>query len=354
MIESRYKEEAIALLKSIIKIPSFSKEEDAVSDHLIDFFKVKEIKTERFKNNLLVYPDHYRDGLPNVLLNSHIDTVKPVDSWSVDPFACISKETKIIGLGSNDAGASLVSLIASFLFFSKEKLPFNLLLAISAEEEISGKHGMEYLTKMLPKIEMAIVGEPTQMNLAYAERGLMVVDAIAKGKAGHAARKEGINAIEVAMKDIEWINGYAFEVESSLKPSMTVTMINAGSQHNVIPDSCEFVIDVRSADKYTNETIFELLKSNVKSELKARSFRLRSSYLPADHPLRKTAEQLGLHQYASPTLSDKALMNFPSIKMGPGKSERSHQADEFIYLEEIKTGVDKYIEFIEQLKSNYE
>jgi acetylornithine deacetylase len=248
----------------------------------------------------------------------------------------------------------LVSLIASFLYFSKVELPFNLLLAISAEEEISGKHGMEYLIKMLPEIEMAIVGEPTQMNVAYAERGLMVVDALAKGKAGHAARKEGINAIGIAIKDIDWINSYAFDVDDLLKPSMTVTMINAGSQHNVIPDSCEFVIDVRSADKYTNEAIFDLLNNNLKSELKARSFRLKSSYLPTDHLLRKTAKQLSLHQYASPTLSDQALMDFPSIKMGPGNSERSHQANEFIYLEEIKTGIDKYIEFIEQLKSNYE
>jgi len=354
MIESKYKEEAISLLERIIKIPSFSTEEDGVADYLIDFFKAKGIKTERFKNNLLVYPDHYQDGLANVLLNSHIDTVKPVDSWSVDPFACIKKEAKIIGLGSNDAGASLVALIASFLYFSKEKLPFNLLLAISAEEEISGKHGMEYLTTVLPKIEMAIVGEPTQMNVAYAERGLMVVDGIAKGKAGHAARKEGINAIEIAMKDIAWIHAYQFNLDSTLPPSMTVTMINAGSQHNVVPDTCKFVIDVRSADKYTNEAIYDLLNANLKSELKARSFRLKSSFLPTDHLLRKTAKQLSLKQYSSPTLSDQALMNFPSIKMGPGKSERSHQADEFIFLTEIKEGIDKYIEFIEQLKSNYE
>ncbi|MCF2496554.1 M20 family metallo-hydrolase [Dyadobacter chenhuakuii] len=342
--------EAIALLKSLIETPSFSKEEDKTAQLIAAYFESKNIPFQQKKNNLWAYNRHFDKHKPTLLLNSHHDTVKPNKSWTLDPFKAIAEDDKLFGLGSNDAGGCLVSLIATFCyFFDKTDLAYNIAIATTAEEEISGKEGLEIVVPELPEIAFAIVGEPTEMHLAVAEKGLLVLDCTAKGKSGHAAREEGDNAIYKALKDINWIREYKFpKVSPTLGPvKMSVTIINAGTQHNVVPDACNFTIDVRVTDQYTLEEVIEVIQNNIQSEVSARSIRLRPSSIPMDHPIVLEGLKLGREAYGSPTTSDQALLDCPSLKMGPGHSGRSHSADEFIYLHEIEAGIKQYITMLE-------
>jgi acetylornithine deacetylase len=344
------KDEAIVLLKSLIETPSFSREEEKTAMLIADFFEKKNIPFQQKKNNLWAYNRHFDKSKPTILLNSHHDTVKPNKSWTLDPFKAIIEDDKLFGLGSNDAGGCLVSLIATFCYFyAKENLAYNIVIATTAEEEISGKEGLEIVVPELPEIAFAIVGEPTEMQLAVAEKGLLVLDCTARGKSGHAAREEGDNAIYKALKDISWINQYKFpKVSPTLGPiKMSVTIINAGTQHNVVPDACNFTIDVRVTDQYTLEEVIDVIQANIESEVSARSIRLRPSSIPMDHPIVLAGLKLGRTAYGSPTTSDQALLDCPSLKMGPGHSARSHSADEFVFLQEIKAGIDQYIAMLE-------
>lgn len=339
-------------LQHLITIPSYSKEEDQTADYLTRILEKEGIAISRIKNNLIGKSIYWDDKKPTLLLNSHHDTVKPVASYTRDPFEAKIEGNKLYGLGSNDAGASLCCLMQIFIDYHERKdLPFNLLFIASAEEEISGKNGIELVLQNLPPVWGAIVGEPTQMKAAVAERGLMVVDGKAYGKSGHAARKEGINAIDLAIDDIRIIQKLNFDKKSEFLPDTQaiVTQIEAGTQHNVIPDSCKFVIDVRINDQYSNQEVFQMLQDAVKSRLTARSYRLNSSLLPKDHALYKVVKNLNLEPFGSPTLSDQALMNFPSLKIGPGDSARSHTADEFVLLSEIEEGYSGYKNIIENL-----
>jgi acetylornithine deacetylase len=289
---------------------------------------------------------------PTILLNSHLDTVKPVSGWRKHPFTPKTENGKLYGLGSNDAGASVVSLFQVYRHLSATEQAYNLIFLASCEEEISGKNGIESVLPQLPPIALGIVGEPTEMQPAIAEKGLMVLDVTAFGKAGHAARNEGVNAIYEVMPDLQWLHDYRFPNESPLlgPVKMTVTQINAGTQHNVVPDRCTMVVDIRSNECYSNEEIYKEVCAHLKSEVKARSFRLNSSHLSPDHPLVKRAVKLGRVPFGSPTLSDQALMKFPSVKMGPGKSQRSHTADEYIVISEIEEAIGLYIQLLDGLK----
>jgi len=344
-----YSSQAISLLKQLIETPSLSREEDASAAILEKFFNENGVATHRMGNNVWAKNLHFDDSKPTILLNSHHDTVKPNAGYTNDPFAAIEKDRKLYGLGSNDAGGCLVSLITTFLHFhSQEGLQYNLILAATAEEEISGKDGIESLLKVLPAIDVGIVGEPTLMDMAIAEKGLMVLDCLAKGQSGHAAREEGDNAIYKAIKDIEWFKNYQFpKVSEMLGPvKMSVTMIDAGSQHNVVPDECRFVVDVRTTDAYSNQETLDIIKANVSSEVTPRSTRLNPSGIEINHPIVKAGSSLGRKTYGSPTLSDQALMPFPTLKIGPGDSARSHTADEFIYVNEIEEGIGLYIKLL--------
>ncbi|WP_128547531.1 M20 family metallo-hydrolase [Larkinella soli] len=345
-------ESAIELLKRLIATPSFSREEDRTALLIEEFFQHRAIPYRRVKNNIWTQNRHFDPAKPTVLLNSHHDTVKPNSSWTLDPFKPVEREGKLFGLGSNDAGGSLVSLMAAFChFYSKKDLAYNLLLAATAEEEISGREGLEMILPDLPPISFAIVGEPTQMQLAVAEKGLLVLDCTARGKSGHAARNEGDNAIYRAIKDIEWLTNNPFpKVSPTLGPvKVSVTIINAGSQHNVVPDACAFTLDVRVTEQYTLEEVIDTIRKNIRSEVQPRSIRLKPSSIPIDHPIVQAGIALGRETYGSPTTSDQALLNCPSLKCGPGHSERSHTADEFIYLREIEQGVELYIRMLEQI-----
>ena len=346
-------QDAIDLLKRLIAIPSFSKEEDKTAVAIEAFLQSKNICTERFLNNVWAKNKYFDEAKPTLLLNSHHDTVKPNKGYTLDPFCPIEKDNKLFGLGSNDAGGCLVSLIAVFVhFYEKQNLKYNLILAATAEEEISGKNGVEILLPQLGKIEAGIVGEPTLMQMAVAERGLLVVDCIAEGKAGHAARNEGENAIYKAIKDIEWFQQYTFpKVSQLLGPvKMTVTSIETENKaHNVTPPQCSFVTDIRVNELYSFEEVMETIRKNVQCKVQARSTRLRSSSIALDHELVKAGVSLGRSCYGSPTTSDKALMPFPTLKIGPGDSARSHIADEFIYLDEIKEGIELYIALVEKV-----
>lgn len=345
------RQEAISLLQNLIQTPSFSREEEHTAAHIQDFFNKKNIPTQRQGNNIWTKNLHYTEGLPTILLNSHHDTVKPVKGWQRDPFAPDVVDGKLYGLGSNDAGGALVSLIAAFCHFYDKKLPYNLILAATAEEEISGANGISSILSELGKIDVGIVGEPTLMQMAVAEKGLMVVDGIAHGKAGHAARDEGINALYIALDDIQILRGYAFEKKSDMLGTVkvSITQIEAGTQHNVVPDTCKFVIDIRSNECYSNQEIYEILEKKVQSELKPRSVRLNSSKIDLKHPLILRGYDLGLTHYGSPTLSDQALMPFQTLKIGPGDSARSHTADEYIHVHEIEDGIDIYIKLLSDL-----
>lgn len=343
---------AIDTLKGMISRPSFSREEQAVADYLQDVWQKDGNYVHRKGNNLWIIAPGFDVAKPTFLLNSHIDTVRPVDGWTKDPFTPEeSEDERLYGLGSNDAGASVVSLYAAFRLLSQKVQPYNLLFLASCEEEVSGKGGIESALKELPPISFAVVGEPTGMQPAVAEKGLMVLDCIAIGKAGHAARNEGVNAITLAMKDIEWFNSYQFPLQSDfLGPvKMSVTIIHAGTQHNVVPDRCEFTVDIRSNEFYSNEALFDFIKEQVQSEVKARSFRLNSSRTDLNHPFVQRAVMLGKEPFGSPTLSDQALMPFPSVKIGPGHSSRSHAADEYIMLSEIREAIDTYFHLLNDL-----
>lgn len=344
--------EAVYLLKQLISIPSFSKEENKTAAAIEDFLNSKKIQTNRLLNNIYCTNKHFDASKPTILLNSHHDTVKPNSQYSKDPFNPVVEENKLYGLGSNDAGGCLVSLLAVFIhYYDQQNLKYNLLYAATAEEEISGKNGIELLLNELPEIDFAIVGEPTLMNMAVAEKGLLVLDCIAKGKAGHAARNEGSNAIYKAIKDIQWISNYEFKNVSELLGAnkMSVTIIHAGTQHNMVPDECTFTIDIRVNELYTHEEIIQLIQQNIESEIQPRSIRLRSTNISLGHPLIKSGTKEGRSYYGSPTTSDKALMNFPALKMGPGDSARSHTADEYIFLNEIKEGIELYIKILNNI-----
>lgn len=346
-------DEAIALLKKLITIPSFSREESGTADLLQKFLEQKGIPVNRKLNNVWARNKFFSQTKPTLLLNSHHDTVKPNSAYTLNPFEAIEKDGKLYGLGSNDAGGCLVSLLAVFLhFYENENLPFNIIFAATAEEEISGVNGIESILHELGNISLAIVGEPTQMNLAIAEKGLLVLDCIAHGKPGHAARNEGDNAIYKAMNDIEWFRTFQFpKISELLGPvKMNVTVIKAGAQHNVVPGTCEFVVDIRLNEKYTHEEVLNIIKQNIQCEVKPRSTRIKPSSISKEHPMVKAAESLGLKTFGSPTTSDQALMNFPSVKIGPGDSARSHSADEFIYAEEIKEGISTYISLLDSYK----
>ena len=345
--------EAINLLKQLIATPSFSREEENTADIIEQFLSKHGIKTNVYLNNIWAKNLFFDEQKPTILLNSHHDTVKPNKGYTLDPFTPIIKGGKLYGLGSNDAGGCLVSLIATFLYYhDKPDLKYNFIIAATAEEEISGHNGVEALLPRLGKIDFGIVGEPTQMNMAVAEKGLMVLDAVATGRAGHAAREEGDNAIYKAIKDIEWFNTYRFDKISGLlgPVKMSVTVIETENKaHNVVPSLCKFVVDCRVNELYTFEEVLDIIKANVQSEIKPRSTRLRSSSIALDHPLIEAGVKLGRSYYGSPTTSDKALMTFPALKIGPGDSARSHTADEYIYIDEIKKGIELYIQLLNQL-----
>lgn len=349
--------QAIELLQQLIATPSFSKEEDATAQIIADFLSAYRLPVQRLANNVWCKSTVWRNDLPVILLNSHHDTVKPNPGYTINPFQPLIKEGKLYGLGSNDAGGSLVALIATFIYYNHlfeqfpEKQTFNLILAATAEEEISGSGGIEMLLPHLGKIDLGIVGEPTLTQLAIAEKGLMVIDCTVRGKAGHAAREEGENAIYKALKDIEWFRTYRFPKVSPLlgEVKMSVTIINAGSQHNVVPEKCTFTVDIRTTDVYRNTEVLDIIRQHVACEVKERSFRLNASGISPEHPIVKRGIALGKTTYASPTTSDQALMPFTTIKIGPGDSARSHSADEYIWLHEIAEGIEFYIQLLDGL-----
>jgi acetylornithine deacetylase len=344
---------AISLLKNLISTPSFSKEEDKTATLIEEFLQSNNIPVNRFLNNVWATNQYFDKSKPTLLLNSHHDTVKPNKAYTLDPFSPIEKDGKLFGLGSNDAGGSLVSLLAVFIYFcAQENLKYNLVFAATAEEEISGKNGIEILLAELPKIDCGIVGEPTQMEMAIAERGLLVLDAVATGVAGHAAREEGENALYKALPDIEWFRNFTFEKVSPLlgKVKMSVTSIETENKaHNVVPSQCKFVVDVRVNELYTFEEILQTIHANITSEAKPRSLRMRSTSIAMEHPLVKAGQSLGRSYYGSPTTSDKALMPFPTLKMGPGHSARSHTADEYNSTDEIDKGIELYIQLLKKV-----
>jgi acetylornithine deacetylase len=340
----------ISLLQKMIAIQSYSKEEEIVVSLINDFLKSYSVDTHLFKNNVWAANKYFNKKLPTILLNSHHDTVKPNTGYTRDPLSPDIENGTLYGLGSNDAGGPLVSLIATFLHYhEKENLKYNLVIAATAEEEISGKNGVACILDQIPKIDLAIVGEPTEMHLAIAEKGLMVLDCTAQGESGHAAREEGKNAIYIALEDINWVKSYQFsKVSDQLGPvKMSATVINAGSQHNVVPDTCNFTLDVRTTDAYSNEEVMAIIQENLQSKVVARSFRLNPSSIAKDHPLIKSGVKLGRKTYGSPTTSDQALLPVPSLKMGPGDSARSHTADEYIHIKEIEEGIALYIKLLE-------
>ena len=346
------KERSLALLKDLISTSSFSKEEDKTAAIIEEFLKGFGIETQRYKNNVWALNKYFDASKPTVLLNSHHDTVKPNKQYTLDPFEPLVKDGKLYGLGSNDAGGALTSLIATFVhFYDQQDLNYNLVIAATAEEEISGTEGVGCILEKLPALDFAIVGEPTLMDLAIAEKGLMVLDCIAHGKVGHAAREEGDNAIYKALKDISWFRDYRFDrVSETLGPvKMTVSVINAGKQHNVVPPECQFTVDVRTTDAYTNEEVMEIIERETSCEIIPRSFRLRPSSIPEDHPIVKAGIDLGRKTYGSPTTSDQALIPVSSLKLGPGDSARSHSADEFIYLDELSEGIDIYVNMLTKI-----
>lgn len=344
---------AIELLKQLIATPSFSREEDKTAAIIEQFFQANNIPSNRCSNNIWVVNKYVDPIKPTILLNSHHDTVKPNKGYTVDPFSPSEEAGKLFGLGSNDAGASLVSLMVTFLhFYEQKELAYNIFFVASAEEEISGINGIEIVLPQLPMIHFGIVGEPTLLNMAVAERGLMVLDAEVVGIAGHAARNEGENALYKAIKDIEWIQQHHFEKVSDLlgEVKMTVTSFQTDNkQHNIIPAHASFLLDVRVNELYSFEEVIDIIQKNISATITPRSTRLRSTSIDLTHLLVQAGMRLGKTYYGSPTTSDKALMPFPTLKIGPGDSARSHTANEFIYLDEIKEGIDLYIQLLKQI-----
>ncbi len=345
-------EQAIELLKKLISIQSYSGEEDKTADLLSSVLKEFAFKPQRKGNNIWSWSGEIDPDKPILMLNSHHDTVKASSKWTKDPFTPALEDEKLFGLGSNDAGGPLVSLLATFIYLSKKEQPYNLLFLASAEEETSGKKGLPIVLPELPEIDFAVVGEPTSMQLSNAERGLIVLDCVSHGQSGHAARNEGENALYKAMKDIEWFRTYEFEKVSEVLGSinMTVTIIEAGSQHNVVPDECRFVVDVRPNEFYTNREVVEIIRKHVDCEVNPRSTNLNASGIALKHPIVKKAMEMGLKTYGSKTMSDQVHMSFESVKIGPGDTHRSHTADEFIYLDEIREGIKTYIKLLDGLE----
>lgn len=345
--------QSITLLRSLIQTPSFSKEEAKTADLLVSFIEKETGGTcHRQGNNVWIYNQNYSDEKPTILLNSHHDTVHPNPAYTRDPFAPDIEGDKLYGLGSNDAGGCLVSLLFTFLhFYPMDHLKYNVCFAATAEEEISGEDGLESILPHLGCLDFAIVGEPTLMDMAIAERGLMVLDCIAEGKAGHAARNEGINAIYQAIEDIQWFQKFKFPKISKLfgPISMNVTVIKAGTQHNVVPAHCHYTVDIRVTDAYKNEEVLETVRSHVSSKVVPRSTRLKPSSIPEDHPIVMAGKAIGRKTYGSPTTSDQAVLDIPSLKMGPGDSARSHMADEYIYLNEITNGIELYKQILKEI-----
>lgn len=346
---------AVELLKVLVSTPSISREESDATDklqHFIERGAPVRFDMHRHLNNIWCIAPGYDATRPTLLLDAHIDTVKPVAGWSKHPFTPIVDGDIIYGLGSNDDGASLVTMLQVFYQICQNPQSYNTIFLASAEEEVSGKNGIEAVIPLLPPISCAIIGEPTGMHPAIAEKGLMVLDCTAKGVAGHAARNEGVNAIYKAIEDIDWFRNYSYPKSSPLlgDVKMTVTQVNAGKQHNVIPDSCSYVVDIRSNECYSNSELLDIIGCNVSSEVKARSTRLNSSSISAEHPLVKRAVELGRKPYGSPTLSNQALLSIPTLKMGPGDSSRSHTANEYIRISEIREGMKLFAEMLDGLK----
>lgn len=342
-------QEAIALLKALIETPSFSSEEDQTALLIENWFTQNNIPFKRENNNVWAFNQHFDAKKPTLLLNSHHDTVNPNQGYTNDPFQAIEKEGKLFGLGSNDAGGCLVSLLATFVhFYSHENLPYNLVMVASAEEESSGKNGLNSVLKHLPELDCAIVGEPTLMQLAIAEKGLLVLDVIVKGTASHAAHQNLDNSIYKAIPVIEWFNSYNFEkISEVLGPvKMTVTQINAGKQHNVVPAECHLVVDIRVNDCYSNQEILETVRANVAADINPRSMHLNASSIPVSHGLVQAGIALGRTTYGSPTLSDQSVLSCKSLKLGPGETLRSHSANEFIFIHEITEGIQLYIKIL--------
>lgn len=344
MTQEQYVSDAVELLKKLIATQSVSRSEKNAADIMEQTIRSYGFEPQREANNLWIIDPHYDESRPTLLLNAHIDTVKPVASWSRDPFSPDVEDGVLYGLGSNDCGGGLCSLLQIFRMLTEKPQSYNLIYLASAEEEVSGKDGITRALPLLPHIDLAIVGEPTGMNPAVAEKGLMVLDVIAHGKSGHAARNEGVNAIYEALDDMRWIRDYKFEkVSEFLGPTkMTLTVVNAGTQHNVIPDKCTMLVDIRTNEFYDNEEVYEFIRQHLKSEVKAHSFRLKSSRIDPEHPLIRKCVAMGMKPFGSPTLSDQALMHFPSFKLGPGESSRSHSANEFIRISEIRDAIAKY------------
>jgi len=346
-------ERYVNLLRKLISVPSISREEQGAAQVIRQFLTEVGLKYDTSLNNTWARNAHWKDGLPVVMLNSHIDTVKPASGYTRDPFSPDIEDGVLYGLGSNDAGGPLVTLLAVFVHFNqKADLPFNLIFAATAEEEISGINGLESILTQLGKIDLAIVGEPTKMQMAIAEKGLMVLDCVAHGKSGHAAREEGENAIYKAILDIEKIRNFKFEkVSEILGPvKLSVTMVEAGTQHNVVPDKCTFVVDVRTNENYSNQQVCDIVSELIDAEVKPRSIRLNSSGIPVSHPIVQRGISLGIDYYGSPTTSDQAVISYPSIKIGPGDSARSHTANEYIFISELNEGFRIYVELLSGLQ----
>lgn len=349
---NNYTNDAVALLKDLIAIPSVSRSEEKAADKLGEYLNKWGLPYGREGNNLWVGCQDWDNSRKTLLLNAHIDTVRPVNTWSRDPFSPTLEGDRLYGLGSNDCGGGLVSTLQAYRILLNKLRSYNILWVASAEEEVSGENGLRLVIPKLPTIDVAIVGEPTGMQPATAERGLMVIDGYAHGVSGHAAREEGVNAIYEALDDLLWLRDYRFRKSSELlgATKLTVTVVESGTQHNVIPDTLHFVIDIRTNEFYQNEYVFEFLKKKMKKcELRARSFRLHSSAIATDHPLVRRCLERGMKPFGSPTLSDQALMPWPSLKLGPGDSARSHAADEYIAIGEIDDAINTYVSLLEGL-----
>lgn len=349
MTQEEYFSEAVDLLQTLIAIPSTSRNEQQAADAMEQRIRSYGFTPQREGNNMFVCSPQWDNSKPTILLNAHIDTVKPVATWTRNPFSADVENGVLYGLGSNDCGGGLCTLLQAFRILTQKVQPYNLVYAVSAEEEVSGKDGFSRMLPLLPQIDVAIVGEPTGMQPAIAEKGLMVLDVIAHGKSGHAARNEGVNAIYEALDDMQWLRDYRFErVSQLLGPvKMSLTVVNAGTQHNVVPDCCTMLVDVRTNELYTNQEVFQIISQHLKSDVSAHSFRLNSSRIAPEHPLIRRCEELGLTPFGSPTLSDQALMPFPSFKLGPGESRRSHSADEHIYLHEMRRALQIYVDLLD-------
>lgn len=345
-----YTQDAVDLLKRLISIPSVSRNEGECAKVMVATLESYGLHPQTSGCNTFVVSEPFDPSRETILLNAHIDTVKPVASWQRDPFCPTMVDDRLYGLGSNDCGGGLVSLLQVFRIMTADmsKAKYNFVYLASCEEEVSGAGGISQVLPMLPHVDVAIVGEPTGMQPAIAEKGLMVLDITSRGKSGHAARSEGVNAIYGILDDLEWIRNYKFDKVSPLLGPvlMQVTQVNAGTQHNVVPDICTAVVDVRTNEYYNNEEVYDIVASHCHSEVKARSYRLRSSSINTNHPLIDKCRAMGMEPFGSPTLSDQALMRFPSFKLGPGQSSRSHSADEYICISEIADAIRKYVSLL--------